>query len=253
MLFARIVPSHLAEILAEIDLRSSDTPFTIVFLPTFASTMSKAKKKYYTVWKGKKPGVYETWADCQLQIKDFNAAVYKSFPSLEMAKNALKGNPADFMKRSQSEIFEESAAFSINLGKEQIEWNSISVDAACSGNPGILEYRGVDTKSGIQLFHLGPFPEGTVNLGEFLALIHALAYLKKQNSAIPIYSDSMTALSWLRKKQINTKLERSAKNENLFKLIDRALFWLHNNSYSNKVLKWDTKQWGEIPADFGRK
>lgn len=209
--------------------------------------------KYYTVWKGHQPGVYNSWADCLKQTKGFEGAVYKSFPSLEMATEALRGNPVHFMKRSSKEVYDTSAAFAMNLAKEKINWDSLSVDAACSGNPGVLEYRGVDTKSGIQLFHQGPFPEGTVNIGEFLAIVHALAFLQKQNSSLPVYTDSMTALSWLRKKQINTKLPRSSKNEKLFQLIDRALFWLHNNSYPNKVIKWDTKQWGEIPADFGRK
>ncbi len=219
----------------------------------FVKTMSKTKKKYYTVWKGHKRGVYESWPDCQKQIKGFEGAVYKSFPSLEMAQNALNGNPSDFLKRSTKEVYDKSAAYAMRLKNEEIEWNSLSVDAACSGNPGILEYQGVDTKSGIRLFHLGPFPEGTVNIGEFLAIIHALAYLKKQNSSIPVYTDSITALSWLRKKHVNTKLVRNEKNEKLFQLVDRALFWLHNNTYTNKVIKWDTKRWGEIPADFGRK
>lgn len=215
--------------------------------------MGGKKKKYYTVWKGHKPGVYDSWEECQKQIKDFKSAVYKSFPDLEMAKSAFRGNPADFMKRSKNEVFDISAAFQMNLKSSKIEWNSISVDAACSGNPGILEYRGVDTKSGIMLFKQGPFPVGTVNLGEFLGIVHALAFLKKQNSEIPVYTDSVTALSWLRKKQINSKLERNENTEKLFQLVDRALIWLRTTDYSNKVLKWDTKKWGEIPADYGRK
>ncbi len=215
--------------------------------------MGKAKKKYYTVWKGHKRGVYKTWAECQKQIKGFEGALYKSFSSQEMASNALNGNPFDFMKRSTKKIYDQSAAYAQRRANADIEWNSISVDAACSGNPGILEYQGVDTKTGIHLFHLGPFPEGTVNIGEFLALVHGLAYLKKQQSDWPVYTDSMTALSWLRKKRINTKLVRSPKNEKLFQLTERAVYWLKNNTYSNRVLKWNTKEWGEIPADFGRK
>ncbi|MDA3905382.1 MAG: ribonuclease H family protein [Bacteroidales bacterium] len=215
--------------------------------------MSKTKKKYYTVWKGHKRGIYDSWSECQKQIRGFEGAVYKSFPSLEMATSALKGNPSDFMKRSSKDVYDKSSAFAMRLDDADIEWDSLSVDAACSGNPGILEYQGVDTKSGIRLFYLGPFPEGTVNIGEFLAIIHALAYLKKQNSNLPVYTDSMTALNWLRKKHVNTKLVRSPKNEKLFQLVDRALFWLKNNTYPNKVIKWETNQWGEIPADFGRK
>jgi ribonuclease HI len=127
------------------------------------------------------------------------------------------------------------------------------VDAACSGNPGVLEYRGVDTRSGAELFRQGPFPEGTVNIGEFLAIVHALAMLKKIQSDWPVYSDSRTAIAWVRDKKIKTNLQRTSKNEALFKLVDRALVWLNENRWKNPVRKWETTYWGEIPADFGRK
>ena len=132
-------------------------------------------------------------------------------------------------------------------------YNSISVDAASSGNPGIMEYQGVDTKTKKLLFNHGPFKQGTNNIGEFLALVHGLAELKKIKSNKPIYTDSITAISWVRKKKCNTKLERTIENENLFLLVDRAILWLKSNSYQTKILKWKTKIWGEIPADFGRK
>ena len=94
---------------------------------------------------------------------------------------------------------------------------------------------------------------GTVNIGEFLALVHGLAYLKQQNSTMPIYSDSMTAMSWVRRKAIKTNLERNKETEELFKLVDRALIWLKKNTWQNEIIKWETAFWGEIPADFGRK
>ena len=132
-------------------------------------------------------------------------------------------------------------------------WKSISVDAACSGNPGILEYQGADTATGHRLFRVGPFPNGTVNLGEFLALVHGLAYLKKKESNLPIYSDSRTAMAWVRDKRIRTTLQRNKRNEQLFQLVDRGLVWIKNNTWTNPILKWETEAWGEIPADFGRK
>ena len=131
--------------------------------------------------------------------------------------------------------------------------HSISVDAASSGNPGKMEYRGVDTKSKKQLFIQGPFEEGTNNIGEFLAIVHGLAFLKKINSDKIIYTDSRTAISWVKKKNCNTKLEPNEKNSALFELIDRAIIWLKNNTYKTPIVKWETKAWGEIPADFGRK
>ena len=116
-----------------------------------------------------------------------------------------------------------------------------------------MEYRGVVTKSKKQLFIQGPFEEGTNNIGEFLAIVHGLAYLKKKKSDVIIYTDSKTAISWVKKKKCNTKLERTEKNKSLFELVDRAVTWLKANSYQTTIVKWETKAWGEIPADFGRK
>ncbi len=213
--------------------------------------MTKKKKKYYTVWKGHHTGVFETWEDCKAQIKDFKGAQYKSFSTFEAAKKALKGNYKDYIGKSKK--------FKSELSDEQLKkigqpnFNSISVDAASSGNPGKMEYRGVDTKTKKQLFIQGPFDEGTNNIGEFLAIVHGLAFLKQQESNRIMYTDSKTAISWVKKKNCNTKLERTDKNKPLFELVDRAVNWLKQNSYSTVIVKWETKAWGEIPADFGRK
>jgi ribonuclease HI len=127
------------------------------------------------------------------------------------------------------------------------------VDAACAGNPGVLEYQGVNTETKEVLFARGPFPEGTVNLGEFLAIVHGLAYLKKLDCPYPLYSDSRTAIAWVRNRAIKTNLDRNARTEELFKMVDNAIAWLKSNHYSTKVLKWETEDWGENPADYGRK
>lgn len=209
-----------------------------------------AKQKYYVVWKGVHPGIYDSWKACQDQIQGFTGAVYKSFLTREEATAAFRGNARDFVGKTASGS-KNNAAQRARVG--QPIQNSLSVDAACSGNPGVLEYQGVNTKTKELLFHMGPFPLGTVNIGEFLALVHGLAMLKKNNSNLPIYSDSVTAMKWVRVKAVNTKLPRGPKNEELFKLVDRALLWLKNNEYSNPILKWQTAVWGEIPADFGRK
>ena len=209
-----------------------------------------AKSKYYVVWNGRKPGIYEGWDKCIEQVSGFNGAKYKGFPTKDLARSAFTDDPRKYMEKG----LQSSKKIICNnpLVGEPIS-DSICVDAACSGNPGVLEYRGVDTSSGAELFRVGPFPEGTVNLGEFLAIVHALAYLSQRNSEWPVYSDSRTAIVWLKKRAINTKLEVSDKNRELFRLVDRALNWLRNNSWKNPVLKWETAYWGEIPADFGRK
>ena len=128
------------------------------------------------------------------------------------------------------------------------------VDAACSGNPGRMEYRGVYLRNRQEIFHIGPLEDGTNNIGEFLAIVHALALQKQKGLCFPVYSDSANALIWLRKKKCGTKLAHTGRNEQIFNLIKRAETWLATHDWHDiPVLKWETAQWGEIPADFGRK
>ena len=196
--------------------------------------MSKKKKKYYTVWKGHHRGVFESWDDCKAQIKDYEGAQYKSFATFEAAKEALKGNYFDYTGKNKAFKSELSAAQLKKIG--QPNYNSIAVDAASSGNPGIMEYRGVDTKTKKQLFFQGPFAEGTNNIGEFLALVHGLSFLKKHDSDRIIYTDSRTAMSWVRKKTCNSKLERNIKNKPVYDLVDRAVVWLKENDYETTIV-----------------
>ena len=205
------------------------------------------KQKYYVVWKGRKPGIFTSWAECEKQVKRFNAAEYKAFGSMQEAETAYRSRYEAFKGRSAS------------LGK----WReasvkpvlpSICVDAACSGSPGKLEYRGVFTESQQEIFHVGPFPDGTNNVGEFLAIVHALTWLVKHEKQMPIYSDSENGISWVYTGKCRTKLKHTLRNAPLFVMIRSAENWLAENELmDDSVLKWDTELWGEIPADFGRK
>ncbi|MGB5272964.1 MAG: ribonuclease H family protein [Flavobacteriaceae bacterium] len=208
------------------------------------------KAKFYTVWKGKRPGIYAKWDDCKAAIEGYKGAQYKSFSTFDMAKKAYNGNYEDY-KGKQKGTATLSPSEILKYGTPN--YHSIAVDAASSGNPGIMEYRGVDTKTGKLLFKQGPFAQGTNNIGEFLAIVHGLAYLKERKSDRIIYTDSRTAISWVRKKMCNTKLQETAKNKMLFDLVRRAILWLKSNSHNTPIVKWETKAWGEIPADFGRK
>lgn len=208
-----------------------------------------AKNKYYVVWKGLNPGVYDNWAACKMQVEGQDGAKYKSFETREEASEAFGKDFKEFIKPASSSRI--TAATPVNGGKPIM--NSIAVDAACSGNPGKMEYRGVYTATKQELFHVGPFEQGTNNIGEFLALVHGLAFLKQQNSALPLYSDSRNAIGWVQKKKCKTLLEREPRNEAIFDLIERAEKWLNENNYTTSILKWETSEWGEIPADFGRK
>ena len=209
-----------------------------------------AKKKFYVVWNGHETGVFSSWNVCKKHITNFKGAQYKSFTSKIDAEKALKGNYADYVGKDTKKI-KLSAKELEKIGKPKL--TTISVDAACSGNPGRMEYRGVDTKTKKQLFLQGPFKKGTNNIGEFLALVHGLGYLKLKKSELPIYSDSRIAISWVKKGQCRTNLQFSKDNQQLLDFIKRAEVWLKENTYTTQILKWETKAWGEIPADFGRK
>ena len=175
----------------------------------------------------------------------FPKARFKKFDTLDEAKTAFTTQPKS-VARKRRDVTSKTPANTKFIS------NALSVDAACSGNPGKMEYRGVHVNSKEQWF-IKEFPLGTNNIGEFLAIVHGLAELKRRNLNIPVYSDSETALGWIKKKKCRTKLALSEKTKELFEVISRAEKWLNNNSWEQPLLKWETDLWGEIPADFGRK
>ena len=210
-----------------------------------ATIDTMTKQKHYVVWKGRQPGIYTSWAECEAQVKGFTGAEYKSFPTREMAENAFRNAYDDYKGKSGS-----SQKWLFAPTKPVLP--SICVDAACSGSPGPLEYRGVLTETGEEIFHAGPFQDGTNNVGEFLGIVLAMDWCINKKKELPIYSDSASAISWVRAGKCNTKLERLPSNRLLFDFIGRAEEALKTYP-AFKVLKWDTRAWGEIPADFGRK
>ena len=207
------------------------------------------QSKYYVIWQGKQPGIYTDWEDCKKQIDGYNGARYKSFKHQSVAEKAFAMGYESYKKSG----LKDEAEINWNALPSQPIFDSIAVDAACSGNSGTMEYRGVNTKTTEEIFKKGPFQESTNNIGEFLALVHALALLKQIGDTRPIYSDSKTAMSWVRQKKVKTTLKKTDLNADSFDLIFRAEHWLRTNTFTNKILKWETKIWGEIPADFGRK
>lgn len=212
-----------------------------------------ATRKFYVVWEGRQPGIYDSWDDCREQVENFPGARYKSFYSQTEATLAFRGDWRDHLglvrqiAAHTSDVVDYSAI-------PEIEKNAIAVDAACSRNPGPVEYRGVDVATGAELFHVGPLEGGTNNLGEFLALVHALAHFDKVGlPGVTIYSDSRTAIAWVRQRHAKTTLQPDATNAAIFTLVARAERWLQTHTPRNPVVKWNTEEWGEIPADFGRK
>lgn len=214
-----------------------------------------AKNNYYVVWKGRNPGVYDSWEACKAEVEGFHGALYKGFPDKESAEAAFG--------TENGEQRTESPSFSVRRSPFAV---FIAVDAACSGNPGKMEYRGVFVDNGTEpatvtpLFKSPVFANGTNNIGEFLAIVHALAWQKQKRTFYPVYSDSVNAQKWVREKKCRTKLQPNEKNAYLFELVERAEKWLRENdewmrqnALQIPVLKWKTEIWGEIPADYGRK
>lgn len=219
--------------------------------------MSRAKSKYYVVWVGAKPGVYATWPEANSQVAAYPGARYKSFPSRDAAERAFAKGPPGGAPAPRAggggTRFGESRTPTTPPPGARVVTPSLSVDAACSGNPGKMEYQGVSTATKQQVFHRG-FPVGTNNLGEFLALVHGLAWCQANDlPEMPIYTDSRIAMGWIEKKRAKTTLKRSARTAELLDVVERGEAWLAKHAYRNPILKWETKRWGEIPADFGRK
>lgn len=221
------------------------------------------KNKFYVVWHGVTPGIYTSWTECKAQVNGCEGAIYKGFPTREEAEEAYNSSPYIYIARAKKEAYGQNdklqmphpptnrtdTALPLPL---EVHAEALAVDAACSGNPGPMEYRGVYLRTGQVIFHFGPM-HGTNNIGEFLAIVHALALLKQKGLDMPIYSDSRNAILWVKQKKCKTKLERNARTEELYQLIERAEKWLKENSYTTPILKWETTRWGEVPADFGRK
>lgn len=211
------------------------------------------KKKYYVVWEGLAPGIYDSWDECQLQVTNYPGAKYRSYPTLEAATEAFRGSPED--QRAMLVRIASHKPTVVNFSAfPEIITDAIAVDGACAKNPGSMEYRGVHVGTGKTIFRVGPLEGGTNNIGEYLALVHALALLaQKGDTTTPIYSDSCTAQAWLRRRHSKTSLVRDGNNAKVFELLERADRWVATHLWKNRVIKWNTEEWGEIPADFGRK
>lgn len=205
------------------------------------------KSKWYVVWQGHETGVYDSWDECKAQIDGYQGARYKSFDSHNEATRAYEDGAEAYIRHNYTSREEA-------LSQQAPVVRALAVDAASSGNPGVMEYRGVLIDERREVFHVGPFNRGTNNIGEFLAIVHGLALLTKHNLTMPIYSDSVTAIAWVRNRRCKTLLPRTAETEHLLTVVARAEEWLRTNRYDHiPILKWDTSRWGEIPADFGRK
>ncbi|MDE7380738.1 MAG: ribonuclease H family protein [Muribaculaceae bacterium] len=232
------------------------------------------QKKYYVVWRGHHPGVYDDWTDALEQVRNFPNPLFKSFPSPEIAAEEYRKyvnreeirNIGTLLSKADSDSpYAKTSGdthYSTPLpsGRQpdyfsfpEIDLNGWAVDASCLGNPGVMEYRCVELMTGKEIFRVGPFKDATNNIGEFLAIVHALALMAQRGENHTVYSDSVTGMAWVRNRRIKTTLQQTPDNARLFDVMKRAMLWLDTHVYSTRILKWQTELWGEIPADFGRK
>ena len=226
------------------------------------------KQKYYVVWQGKQPGIYTDWDTCKEQVQGVQGAQYKSFDTMAEAEAAIRlpySASVNSVKDSDNSKTKTTGVSDVLFvdedGMTAIRpdaqpplpvLDALAVDAACSGNPGVMEYQGIYIPTRTRIFHYQA-PKGTNNIGEFLAIVHGLSYLKKHHLNQIIYSDSVNAMSWVRQKVCKSKLPEDASTAELWDYVHRAENWLRTNTYTTEIRKWDTDRWGEIPADFGRK
>lgn len=225
------------------------------------------RARWYVVFAGREPGIYRDWEQCRAQVDGCSGAEYRSYASEAEAERAwveAGGDPvplddadaglADDPDPHELEAPRGNGAPAKGVRGEGPPPGSIAVDAACSGNPGPMEYRGVEIDTGVQLFHVGPM-HGTNNIGEFLAIVHGLAWLAQHGRPGPLYSDSVIAIGWVGRRAAKTTLPRSTTTEQAWQLLARAQQWLRQGrpAAAVEIRKWPTRQWGEIPADFGRK
>lgn len=216
--------------------------------------------KYYVVWVGREPGIYDDLTDALEQVDDYPGASFKSYNNAEEAALAYRRGSSKQDATELSELLLGAQRNNIPksgqpdyMNNPEIDLNGWAVDAACAGNPGVMEYRGVELMSGRELFRVGPFEKSTNNIGEFLAIVHALSLMFQRGERHTLYSDSKTGMAWVRNRKVKTQLPREPKTEKSFQLMERALSWLNTHSIDVNIRKWDTERWGEIPADFGRK
>lgn len=209
--------------------------------------MSKKKQKFYTVWKGRKPGVYDNWEDCKAQTDGFEGARFRSFATKELAEKAFNTDYHEFLN------FGNETASENNI--KDYETNAIAVDASCTGNPGMTEFQGIDLRTGKKIMESKNYTKGTNNIGEFLAIVKCLEMIRigKIKGNPIIYSDSQAAIAAVKNKKMKTSLTEDTDTREILQDLAKGTKMLNTYDYKTEIRKWDTQKWGEIPADFGRK
>ena len=150
-------------------------------------------KYFYVVRKGRRTGIFTTYAECEAQVKYYPGAIYKIFSTLAAAEYALKYG------------WNRSNKMPSNFNNCKVEINVSLPSSPCLCTDGSkiklnsIEYRTVEYPSRKELFRYGPYPNGSNNIAEFLGLVATIRYCKHHSIELPIYTDSSVALIWVKK------------------------------------------------------
>ena len=157
--------------------------------------------KFYAVKKGKTPGIYRTWSDCQKQVKGFSGAVYKSFTTLKEAEAFMENGDQPVTKNSQGEEIRWLTKDGKN-GMVNADTMSVYVDGSFDKKSGYFGYGGVviyqDT---VKTYKGGRNTEGLAKMrnvaGEIIATMHAVKIAQKSGAKnVVIYHDYRGIAEW---------------------------------------------------------
>lgn len=197
--------------------------------------MAKNKNKYYVVWRGRETGIFDSWEACRASIDGFQGAQYKGYPTWEEAHEGhING------------YWNETIIRKIDAADTEVIKRSFITDVQCDAE-GTMTYSILDNETLTYIYQSPKYLDANNNVGQFIAIVHALAHLARTSDTRPIYTTSDTAIAWTKKRECNTRLCRTLNNTNLFDLLIRANSWIANNSFANQILKWNTASWGNPP------
>lgn len=215
-----------------------------------------AKKKFYAVKKGRKPGIYQTWNEAKSQVSGFKGAIFKGFATEAEAQKYMNNNQ-EYMNTNQGTYVDSKTV-------DQSQYDLIvHTDGGCRNHG---NYKGGSVKTtdpsawayriegSDKLFYNSDGDWGmTNNYMELLAIIEALAKLKNEhlnNKKILFICDSKYALEvsdldWLRK-QVYTN-RQYVPNQNLWTMLYKQLT---QDFKDNITWSWVKGHSGEAGNEF---
>ncbi|MDR0545328.1 MAG: ribonuclease H family protein [Mycoplasmataceae bacterium] len=162
------------------------------------------KKTFYAVRIGRNPGIYESWLECEQQIKGFAGAMFKSFATIEEAQAFMHGISKEVDVKDMLEIYCDGS-----YAKERPEFATYGV-VIVKNNEVIMKFNGV----------VDDHYNSNNITGEVFGVLKALKWVIKNNfKKIVIYHDYIGLSAWYDKSfTANTNIAKYYL-ENINKLV----------------------------------